>query len=89
MRILEPGRWSWQEKYENTLNIADLYYSVRPDSKIWVCTQRAWKRNLAIFELFFPFSFYWQQYILKIAVGVVGVVSTGDDVQYFKAEDKN
>lgn len=28
--ILDPGRWGWQEKYENTLNIADSYYSLRP-----------------------------------------------------------
>lgn len=67
--ILDPSRWGWQEKYKNTLNIAEIYCSVRPDSKIRVCTQRAWKRNLTNFELFFPFSFYWQQTILKTGGG--------------------
>lgn len=55
MWILDLGRWGWQEKYENTLNIAELYYSMRPDSKIRVCTQKSWKENLPNFELIFSF----------------------------------
>lgn len=49
---------------ENTINIADVHCSVRPDSKTRACTQRVW--DLSNFEMFFPFSFYWQQNILKI-----------------------
>lgn len=66
---------------ENTLNIADLHCSVRPDSKIRAGTQRFWN----VFAFFF---FYWQQTILKIWVWG-GVSNTGDDGQCFKLKDKN